>query len=103
MEKQLSKGAWGEAHHIYKDGGHSKVFADLTLTKPLEKNVPIDTKVKGKSNEGKEAKGRTINEANVGDTSLQVQYHVHSTQGSYVDCQVGALWRTHDANTDGCE
>lgn len=103
MEKQLKKGAWSEAHHIYKDGGYSKVYADLTLVKPLDKPVPADTKVKGTSESGGTAKGRTIAAAAVGDTSLEVQYHVNSIQDSYVDCQVGALWRTHEANLDGCE
>lgn len=103
MEKQLRKGAWSEAHHIYKDGAHSKMYADFTLVDPLDKAVPVDTKVKGQAESGGTTKGRTIAPAAVGDTSLQVQYHVTSIQDSYVDCQVGALWRTHEANLDGCK
>jgi len=103
MEKQLSKGHWSEAHHIYKDGAYSKNYADLTLTEPLDTAIPADHKVQGKSNSGGIANGSTLSAAQVGDTLLQVQYNVHSIQDSYVDCQVGALWRTHNAHLDGCE
>lgn len=103
MDKQLKKEAWSEAHHIYKDGAYSKNFAILTLLKPLEKAVPVDTKVTGESESGGDANGRTLAPAAVNGTSLQVQYHVTNIQDSYVDCQVGALWRTHEANLEGCE
>ena len=103
MEKQLAKGAWSEAHHIYKDGGYTKSYADLNLTTPLGKKVPLDRQVQGKSNSGGIAKGRTLAEAAKGDRILQVQYQVNSIQDSYVDCQVGALWRVHEANLDGCK
>lgn len=103
MEKQLKKGAWSEAHHIYKDGAYSKNYAELKLLKPLDKDIPIDTKVHGASHSGGNTKGRTIAAAAAGDTTLQVQYHISSIQDEYVECQVGALWRTHHANLDGCE
>jgi hypothetical protein len=102
METQLKKGAWSEAHHIYKDGAYSKMYADFEFAEPLQKAVPADTKVEGKAEGGGTAKGRTIYAASANDTSLQVQYNVHDVQDSYVDCQVGALWRTHEANLNGC-
>lgn len=103
MYKQLKLNAWSEAHHIYKDGAHTKMYANMTLTEPLKKRVPIDTKVEGKAQNGGTAKGRTIKEADVGEKFIAVQYHVHDKQDGFVDCQVGALWRTHNAKLDGCE
>lgn len=103
MVKELSKGEWSAAKHIYKDGGHSKIYAELNLTTPLQSKVPVDHKVEGKSHSGGIAQGRTLTKAEKGENILQIQYHVHSTQDSYVDCQVGALWRAHDAYLDGCK
>ena len=103
MEKELSKGAWSEAHHLYMDGAHSELYANLTLMEPLKKKVSSGTRVNGTSFKGETAIGKTMNAAQAGETAIQVRYHVHEEQDSYVDCQVGALWRIHKAKLDGCK
>lgn len=103
MEDQLKKGRWSEAHHVYMDGGYGKIYAELTLTTPLDKDVPVDTEVTGESESGGTAQGSTLAPGKVGGKKLKVQYKVSSVQDSYVDCQVGALWRFSGATLDGCK
>ena len=78
------------ARKIYQQGAFSKSYAALNLTTPLTSQLQMEVPVTGKSTTGDEIRGTVLEDADVGDTVLNVQYATSNVQASYVGCQVGA-------------
>jgi hypothetical protein len=88
------------ARNIYKEGGHSKSYAVLSLTTALSSSVSEGTSITGSNNMGDVVTGEAYVEATSGSRELQFRYGISSNQVSYSGCQVGGLSET---NTAGCK
>jgi hypothetical protein len=103
LEEQLAKGtndSFQNALRIYKEGGHSKSYAQITLTPALSADLPAGTSIMGKNAEGIEVAGKAYEAYTSGNQVIKVQYKTSDIQTSYVECQVGAL--VTGVNTAGC-
>jgi hypothetical protein len=92
--------AFQSALRIYKEGGHSKSYAQITVTPPLSNDVPKGSSIMGKNTDGIEVAGKSYQDYTAGDQVIKVQYATSDIQSSYVECQVGAL--VTGVNTVGC-
>jgi hypothetical protein len=103
LETEVGRGtneSFQNALRIYTEGGHSKSYAQITLTPPLSADVAKGTSIMGKNEEGIEVAGKSYQDYTSGDQVIKVQYSTSDIQSSYVECQVGAL--VVDPNTEGC-
>jgi hypothetical protein len=87
------------ALRVYQEGAFSKSYAELNLAAPLTSQIQGGVEVKGKSTAGNEIIGTVMEDADVGDSILKVQYDTTNVQASYSQCQVGA---NPAPVTDGC-
>jgi hypothetical protein len=104
MEEQLALGTTDSyilAQKIYEEGAYSKSYAEVTLSTELSGAVQEDAEAVGKDASGGEVRGRAMESATKGATTLQIQYATTDIQASYVNCQVGALEEL--GNTEGCK
>ena len=104
METQIAKktqSAFDLAKKIYEEGGHSKSYAILTLDTPPTSTITKRTEFIGQNAAGQDVRAKVYAETT--DGTLKLQYLTTSVQASYVDCQVGALAATGEANTNGCK
>eukprot|EP00980_Cylindrotheca_fusiformis_P025157 scaffold13207_cov143-Cylindrotheca_fusiformis.AAC.10 len=102
IEDQLADGtndSFEKALEIYNNGGHSKSYAQVTLTPNLTKNLSKGTEIMGKNADGVEVRGKAYDDYSAGDKVIKIQYATTDIQDSYVGCQVGALV---DINTEDC-
>jgi hypothetical protein len=88
------------AENVYKQGGHSKSYARITLVNPLANAALAGSEVVGQSVGGDDVQGTVMNEAEAGDTEIEVQYATTAIQDNYVTCQVGGL---PEPNMEGCK
>merc|ERR1712070_1144416 len=103
IEEQVAKGtndSFENAMKIYKNGGNSKSYAQITLTPALTRDLSKGTSIMGKNADGVEVAGMSYSQYSSGDKVIKVQYTTNSIQSSYVGCQVGAL--VSGVNTEGC-
>lgn len=77
------------ALNIYKMGGFSKSYAEVTLETALTSTLPKGTEVVGTNTNGDEIRGMILDEAESGDKIVRVQYATTGIQETYVGCQVG--------------
>lgn len=88
------------AENVYRNGGHSKSYATVTLDAALDSAVPAGTEVIGQNENGDEIRGTVMSAAAAGANTLEVQYATTDRQETYVNCQVGGL---PDPNLQGCK
>lgn len=94
-----------EALAIYVSGAHSRPYAILTLSNPIDPslnvNLPAGTLVVGQAfGSGDDVRGRLLQPVESGATELLVQYETTNTQENYVNCQVGS---NPNPNVSGCK
>ena len=90
------------AQRIYKEGGHSKSYAQITLTGDgIASDLKKDDPVMGRNAEGNEVSGKAYEDHNAGSKVLKIAYSTTDIQSSYVGCQVGGL-QDSDSNQKGC-
>mmetsp|Transcript_4355 Transcript_4355/g.12532 ORF Transcript_4355/g.12532 Transcript_4355/m.12532 type:complete len:579 (-) Transcript_4355:233-1969(-) len=102
MEDQLAIRnieAWSNAENVYKNGGHSKSVAMITLSTPLAGALEKFTTVTGQNSAGATVYGQVYDDYANGATTVGIQYKVIDIQESYVECQVGGLVKQ---NIVGC-
>jgi hypothetical protein len=102
IEQQLAAGTdegRTNALKIYEQGAFSKSYAVLNLAAPLDKQIQSGLEVKGKNTAGDEIIGNVLEDSDIGDSVVRVQYATTNIQESYVGCQVGA---NPDPVTEGC-
>lgn len=93
--------AFENAQRIYKEGGNSKSYAQVTLTTPLTAALQKGDSVMGRNTQGNEVAGKAYGDYDAGVSVIKVQYTTTDIQESYVECQVGGM--TSDShNTKGC-
>lgn len=80
--------SFDNAQTIYEDGGHSKSYARLQLQTPLPTKVKKGSDIKGKTADGTTIHAKAYEQAEEGDTIIEVQY---PTDESALPCFVGAL------------
>lgn len=97
---RLTPEAFENALKIYKEGGNSKSYAQVTLTAPLANSIGNGAAVIGKNAEGNEVAGQAYEDYAAGVSVIKVQYSTTDIQDSYVECQVGGL--VSDTNLSGC-
>ena len=95
MERQLALGT-AEGHatakDIYNNGGHSKSHARITLTPPgLTKKLSKGDAITGIAVDGTTIDAKAYSGADIGSTTVLVQYKTLDTQENHVMCKVGAL------------
>jgi len=99
---ELTASGFQNAKSIYREGGHSKSYAELTLTSPASLASSVtkgDAVIGGTDTTGAPVVGKAFADAPQGSSKLQVQYSTSTVQASYSDCQVGGLV---DTVTTGC-
>ncbi len=104
IEAELAKKtpeAFENALRIYKEGGNSKSYAQVTLTTPLSTFIGAGTAILGRNAEGNEVAGKAYEDYQAGTSVIKVQYATTDIQQTYVGCQVGALTEA-DRNLSGC-
>jgi len=87
------------ARKIYQEGGHSKSYAYITLTKGLESGVQEGDKLLGRNVEGDQVSGTAYENYAAGVKVVKFRYTTTDIPESYVECQVGALAKP---NLTGC-
>lgn len=80
--------SFDNAQTIYEEGGHSKSYARLQLQTPLPTKVKKGSDIKGKTADGTTIHAKAYEQAEEGDTIIEVQY---PTDESSLPCFVGAL------------
>ena len=80
--------SFDNAQTIYENGGHSKSYARLQLQTSLPTKVKKGSDIKGKTADGTTIHAKAYEQAEEGDTVLEVQY---PTDESALPCFVGAL------------
>eukprot|EP00569_Conticribra_weissflogii_P009444 CAMPEP_0171358864 /NCGR_PEP_ID=MMETSP0879-20121228/261_1 /TAXON_ID=67004 /ORGANISM="Thalassiosira weissflogii, Strain CCMP1336" /LENGTH=553 /DNA_ID=CAMNT_0011864979 /DNA_START=241 /DNA_END=1902 /DNA_ORIENTATION=- len=104
LEAELAKKtpeAFENALRIYKEGGNSKSYAQVTLTTPLSTFIGAGTVILGRNAEGNEVAGKAYEDYQAGTSVIKIQYATTDIQETYVECQVGALAEA-DRNLSGC-
>jgi hypothetical protein len=92
------------ARDFFEMGAHSGSYAVVTLDPPgITAAPPPGTEVVGTGDNGVETRGYLREAYEVGDTVLEIAYHVSDNQDSWVSCRVGALVSIEGAYKDGCE
>ncbi len=92
---------WLAAQSVYELGAHSKSYAELTLSEPLETSLAADTQVEGVAiDDTTKVSGRVMDDAASGVSTITVQYHTLDNMATYVSCQVGG---SSAPVTTGCE
>lgn len=80
--------SFDNAQTIYENGGHSKSYARLQLQTSLPTKVKKGSDIKGKTADGTTIHAKAYEQAEEGDTIIEVQY---PTDESALPCFVGAL------------
>ena len=91
---------WGAATKVYQEGGHSKSYAEVTLSSALSGPLAADTPVTGTAEDGSAISGKVMEAAESGAQTIQVQYATSDKQESHVGCQVGG---SSSPVTAGCK
>lgn len=103
LEEQLAKGtndSFQNALRIYREGGNSKSYAQITLTPALSSDLAKGTTIMGINAAGVEVAGKSYDTYGSGEQVIKIQYSTTDIQADYVGCQVGAL--VTGINTEGC-
>ena len=103
LEEALAEVHFTNARAFYTEGGHSKSYAEVTLSKALTQDIPQGTAVTGKTRDGNDTGGTLLEKANSGSKKLKIRYSISPIQEKYVRCQVGALPRISGAHLEGCK
>ncbi|KAL7545242.1 hypothetical protein ACHAWF_008593 [Thalassiosira exigua] len=104
IEVQLAVGtdeSFSVARKIYEEGGHSKSYAQISLTTPLTADLKEGVVIYGKNADDNEVAGKAYKDYDSGSDVIRVQYSTTDLQESYVGCQVGGLL-SDDHNLKGC-
>lgn len=83
------------ARAIYNEGGHSKSYAQVSLTTPLSKSIQKGDSIMGRNSDGVEVQGKAYADYPSGTQIINVLYDTTDLQESYMNCQVGALVETN--------
>lgn len=70
------------AKEIYLQGGHSKSYAEVTLSKPLVGNIGKGSEIQGMNEKGKQVVGKAYDDYASGSTNIKVQYKTTDDQVS---------------------
>lgn len=103
IEAQLAAGTdegKDNALKIYTEGAFSKSYAEIALDTALANTLSKGVEVVGVNAAGDEIRGAVLDEADVGDRIVRVQYATTGVQETYVGCQVGG---NPDPVLDGCK
>jgi len=107
--EQTGTGNFGRARNVYRDGGHSRSFARLTILDPgLDVNFTKDSMVTGLTENENTLVGHLLEDVSwngllEGSTpTIDVAYEVGEAQSEDNSCQVGGLFTVAKANRDGC-
>ena len=107
IAERVGLGDFAHALRVYREGGHSKSYAQLTLLAPTpNKSYKKGTQVVGLTDVGGDVSGALLEDMSWTTEAavvLQVQYRTGDVQEKYVDCQVGALFAFSEANRKGCK
>lgn len=97
IERLLAAGQLEDAKHVYELGCYSRSYAELTLGfEGLPGDIEGHSMILGKSVNGDDIKGISLNDAKLGDKKLRVEYYnLDNPEG----CFVGGH---PDPETGGC-
>ena len=88
--------------NIYKDGGHVGTAAVLHLEEPLDREIPAGTTaVIPTGISDSMGWGKLVDDVQMGDEILLVEYATGIDQSDFLRCQIGSL-PTADIQTSGC-
>lgn len=87
------------ARKIYEDGGHSKSYAEVTLSSATTADIAKDEAITGVDDAGAEVTGKAYADYPAGTTTIWVLYTVPDVQADNVMCKVGGL---PEPIMDGC-
>ena len=83
FESQLALGteeSFDIAKQIYLQGGHSKSFAEVTLSTPLVGSIGKGAEILGMNEKGKQVVGKAYDDYSSGATAIKVQYKTTDDQ-----------------------
>ena len=87
------------ARKIYEEGGHSKSYAEVTLSSATTADIAKDEAITGVDEAGSAVTGKAYADYPAGTTTLWVLYTVPDVQADNVLCKVGGL---AEPILDGC-
>jgi len=105
LEVQIAKktqSAFDIAKAIYEQGAHSKSYAILTFDNTVSDSFTDGTEFVGTSATNQDVRAKVYKSSGAAPGTIQLQYLTTSVQETYVECQVGALSLSGDANIKGC-
>ena len=82
---------------VYEQGGHSKSFAEITITGGLQTTV-----LKGTNMEQGSISGKALEDTPSGSPTIKMQYSTSDSVLEYVNCKVGGL-PDDETVTAGCK
>lgn len=100
LERSLFVGDYTAGEAVYTQGGNSKSYAEVTLTRVLSTDYFKGTRVLGTSVDGTTVTGKLYADASVGETVVKVQYDT-SNGVDFMRCRVGGMPADHQT-TSGC-
>jgi hypothetical protein len=103
METYLSSSAFDVARSIYEKGGHSKSYAEVTVTSQggLPYAIAKDERVRGFTSDGRAVAGTALDSYGKGSSTFGFLYFVSDDQSNHVGCMVGGL-PLSDQKLDDC-
>ena len=106
MESYLKLPNFPAAKNIYKLGGFSKSYAELTVPatpRAISKGAPMyATSLPDENGVTKAVAGKAYDNYKAGVTTIKFQYKTGDSQDTYSNCKAGGLLGTDYAHTDGC-
>jgi hypothetical protein len=93
--------SFDNALRVYKEGGNSKSYAQITLSTTLTSAISKGSIIMGKNAQGNEVSGKAYQNYDAGYSVIKVQYTTTDIQDTYVECQVGGMVESAQ-NTKGC-
>jgi len=82
---------YSNAKAVYSQGGHSKSYAEFTLSSPLGTMIAKSTPISGTTASGIATTGKAYAAYAASATVIRVQYTTSDVQATYVGCQVGGI------------
>ena len=111
MESYLKLPNFPAAKNIYKYGGFSKSYAELTVP-ATPRNISKGALMFGTSTSGGAVAGKAYDKYPAGSTTIRFQYKTGDSQDTYTDCKAGGLigemmnpvmaYKYSGHDTDGC-
>ena len=87
------------ARKVYEEGGHSKSYAEVTLSSATTADITKGDVITGVDDAGAEVTGTAYADYPTGSTAIWVLYDVPNVQADNVKCKVGGL---PEPIMDGC-